>query len=150
MTMLLGLLAFGAFAQTPSTTPTPAASRGSVFRVTYYEVKPGKAADYMQFRRQNAKPILDEAKKQGVILNYFWMVQPTGDGPAAWDVAMVLVYKSYADALESDENNRKWDAIFLKHYGSAEARAKSDAYQRELRDVVSTHIMREQILNPLP
>jgi hypothetical protein len=144
--MLLGLLAIGAQAQTP--TPTPASSPGPVMRITYHEVKPGKGADYMKFRRENAKPILDEAKKQGVILDYMWLTNPTGDGPNSWDVALVLVYKNYADALEN-QVGQKWDAIFLKHYGSQEARDKADAYQRELRDVVSTHLVRQQILNPI-
>lgn len=62
----------------------------------------------------------------------------------------MLVYKSYADALESAENGRKWNEIFLKHYGSQEARDKADALQRELRDVVSSHLVREQTLNPMP
>jgi hypothetical protein len=143
--MLLGLLAIAAQAQTPTPAPT---TPGSVYRVTYYNIRPGKANDYTKFLRENAKPILDEAKKQGVILDYMWLTNPTGDGPNNWDVALVLVYKSYADALEN-QVGQKWDAIFLKHYGSQEARDKADAYQRELRDVMSSHLMREQILNPI-
>lgn len=143
--LILGLLAISAQAQTA----TPASSPGPVMRITYYEIKPGKGADYMKFRREHAKPILDEAKKQGVILDYKWLTQPTGDGPNNWDVALVLVYKNYADALENPEISQKWNEIFLKHYGSQEARDKADALQRELRDTVSSHLMREQILNPM-
>ena len=87
--MLLGLLAIGAQAQTPTPTPAPATTPGPVFRITYFEIKPGKGADYLKFRRENSKPILDELKKQGVILDYFWFTQPTGDGPSNWDLAFV-------------------------------------------------------------
>jgi hypothetical protein len=147
--MLLGLFAIGAQAQTPTPTPAPATSPGAVIRITYFEIKPGKGAEFTKFRRENGKPILDEAKKQGVILDYKWFTNPTGDGPNNWDLALVLVFKSYADALENAEIGRKINEISLKHYGSQEARDKADALQRELRDVVSSHLMREQILNPI-
>jgi hypothetical protein len=147
--MLLGLLAIGAQAQNPTPTPAPATSPGSVFRIYYYEVKPGKGNDYTKFRRENGKPILDEMKKQGVIADYMWLTNPTSDGPNSWDVALVLVYKSYADALENVENGRKYNEIVLKHFGSPEARDKADAVQRELRDVISSNLMRQQILNPI-
>ncbi|MBX7169523.1 MAG: hypothetical protein K1X72_01125 [Pyrinomonadaceae bacterium] len=143
--MLLGLLAIGAQAQTTA----PASNPGSVMRVTFYEIKPGKGADYMKFRREHSKPILDEAKKQGVILDYKWLNQPTGEGPNSWDVALVVYFKTYSDALENAENGRKYNEIALKHYGSQEAKDKADAQSRELRDVVSSHLMREEILNPI-
>jgi hypothetical protein len=145
--MLLGLFAIGAQAQTA--TPTPASSPGSVMRIIYYEIRPEKSADYMKFRREHNKQILDEVKKQGLIVDYMWLTQPTGDGPNSWDVGLVLVYKNYADALENIELGQKWDAIRLKHYGSQEAKDKADAYQLELRDVVSSHLVRQQILNPI-
>lgn len=147
--MLLSLFAIGAHAQTTSPTPPPASSPGSVMRITYHEIRPGKGPDYMKFRREHAKPILDEAKKQGLILDYMWLTQPTGDGPNNWDVALVLVYKSYADALENAEFGQKWNEIYLKHFGSAEARTKADELQRELRDVKSSQLVRQQILNPI-
>lgn len=143
--ILLGLLAISMQAQTAA----PATSPGPVSRITFYEIKAGKGADYTKFRREHSKPILDELKKQGLILDYKWFTQPTGDGPNNWDVALVVVFKTYADALENPENGRKLDEISLKHYGSQESRDKADAFQRELRDVVSSHLMREQILNPI-
>jgi hypothetical protein len=146
--MILCLSAIGAQAQTP--TPTPATTPGYVVRVIYYEIKPGKGVEFTKFRREHAKPILDEAKKQGVFQDYLWFTQPTGDGPNNWDIALVLFYKNYADALENWESGRKWNEIVLKHFGSEEARSKSDAEQREMRDVMSSQLMRQQIVNPMP
>ena len=148
--MLLGLFAIGAQAQTPTPTPAPATSPGAVFRVTYYKIKPGKTAEYIKFLREHAKPIYDEQKKQGLILDYFYFNQPTSDSPSDWEVAQVLVFRNYADALESSaERSAKVNEITLKHYGTAEARTKANDSLSDLRDVLSTHLMRQQILNPI-
>jgi hypothetical protein len=152
--MLLGLFAIGALAQnpTPSPTPTPspAVTAGAVFRVTYYKIKPGKLAEYIKFLREHAKPIYDEQKKQGLILDYFYFNQPTSDSPNDWDVAQVIVYRNYAEALDPNaERGAKFDAISLKHYGTAEERTKANDSLRDLRDVLSSHLMRQQILNPI-
>ncbi len=87
ITMILGLLAIGAQAQTPTPTPAPATSPGVVIRVTYFKIKPGKLAEWIKFLRENTKPILDEQKKQGLILDYNYYIQPTSDSPTDWDAA---------------------------------------------------------------
>lgn len=151
ITMILFVLAIGAQAQTPAPTPPPATTPGSVMRVTYFKIKPGKGADYIKFLRENTKPMLDEQKKQGLILDYMYLGQPSIDSPNDWDVAQVIVYRNYADALDPNpERAAKFDAISLKHYGTAEARTKANDGLRDLRDVLSSHLMREQILNPMP
>ena len=58
ITMLFCLFAIGAQAQTTA----PASSPGQVMRIIYYDIKPGKGAEYMKYRREHAKPILDEMK----------------------------------------------------------------------------------------
>ena len=150
--MLLALLAISAQAQTPtpSPTPAPATSPGSVFRITYYEIKPGKGAEFTKFRREHTKLILDEVKKQGLILDYKWFTKPTSDGAHDWDLALALIFRNYADALDfNEERGNKLNEITLKHYGTAEARTKAGDSQRDLRDVVSSHLVREEILNPI-
>jgi hypothetical protein len=147
VTLLLCVGAIGAQAQTP--TP-PATSPGPVWRITYYSTKPGKGADYTKFRREHTKLILDEVKKQGLILDYKWFTKPTSDGPTDWDVALAIMFRNYAEALDFNaENAQKLNDITLKHYGTAEARTKAGDSQRELRDVVSSHLVREEILNPI-
>ena len=124
--MLLGLFAIAAQAQTP--TPTPASSPSPVYRVTYYDLKPGKGADYMKFRRETSKPIADEAKKQGVILDYMWLTNPTGDGPNNWDVALVLVYKT-TRMLSKTRNSQKNGTQF---FSSITARKKPETRQTHI------------------
>jgi len=148
--MLLCLFAIGAQAQTPTPTPDPPTTAGQVWRVTYFKIKPGKTMEYLTFLRENTKPILDEQKKQGLILDYKYFSQPTTDSPTDWDVAQLLVFKNYADALDFNaERGTKFDAISLKHYGTVEARTKANDSLRDLRDVLSSQLAREQILNPI-
>ncbi len=147
ITMLFCLSAIGAQAQTP----TPTNTNGPVWRVTYFKVKPGKGPDYIRFLRENTKPIFDEQKKQGLILDYMYFSQPGSDSSNDWDVAQVVVYRNYAKALDPNpERAAKFDAISLKHYGTAETRTKANDGLRDLRDVLSSHLMRQQILNPMP
>jgi hypothetical protein len=146
--MLLCLFAIGAHAQTP--TPDPPTTAGQVWRVTYFKIKPGKTMEYIRFLREHTKPILDEQKKQGLILDYKYFSQPTTDGPNDWDVAQLLVFKNYADALDFNaERGAKFDEISLKHYGTVEARTKANDSLRDLREVLSSQLAREQILNPI-
>jgi hypothetical protein len=143
------LCAIGAQAQT--TPPGPATTASNVWRVVYFDVKPGKGTDFMTFLRTHSKPIMDEQKKQGLILDYKYFSQPVTDGPGDWDVALIIVYRNYADAIDFNaERSAKFDAISLAHYGSAEARTKAGDLQNELRTVVSSQLAREQILNPMP
>jgi hypothetical protein len=147
MTVLLCVCAIGAQAQAPTPSPT---SNGPVSRITYYRIKPGKTADFTKDLQQNAKPVLDELKKQGLILDYKFYTQPTSSGPTDWDRVQVLVFRNYAEALDFDADRaKKLDAIFLKHYGTAEARSKRDDGLRDVRDVLSSHLVRELIVNPI-
>ena len=147
--MIMCVCAIGALAQTPTPTP-PATTPGQVCRVTHFNTKPGKGADFTKFRRENTKPILDEQKKQGLILSYTFYTKPVFDGPTDWDLLVVVCYKNYADAIDFNaERGEKFNQIGLKHYGSEEARTKAGNTQNDLRDVHSSFLIREQILNPI-
>ena len=144
------VFAIGAMAQTPVPTP-PATTPGNVSRVVYYDVLPGKTDDFTTFLRMHTKPILDEQKKQGLILSYGFFTKPVSDGPGDWDVGLIITYATYADAIDFNaDRNVKTDAISLAHYGSAEARKKANDQANELRVVVSSQLVRAVTLNPMP
>ena len=149
-TVLVCLFAITSMAQT-TTAPPPASTPGVVIRTNFFDIKPGKGTDFMNFLRAHTRVILEEQKKQGLIADYWFFSQPTSDSPGDWDSALSIVYKNYADALDSSpERNAKFDAISIGHYGSVEARTKAGELQNELRTVVSSQLMRQQILNPMP
>lgn len=147
----LFLFAIAASAQTPSPTPGPATTAGTVSRVTYFDVLPGKNNEFLTFLRTHTLPIMEEQKKQGLILNYGYFSKPTSDGPGDWDIGVVIYYKNYAEAIDFNaERNAKFDAIGLAHYGTAEARTKANESLNSMRTVTSSMLVRGFTLNPMP
>lgn len=145
------IFAVGAMAQTPTPTPGPATTPGNVSRVTYFDVLPGKTNEFTTFLRTNTKPILDEQVKQGLIVSYGYFTKPVTDGPGDWDLGVVVTYKTYADAIDFNaERGAKFDAISLKHYGTADARTKANDSLNAMRTVTSSVLVRGLTLNPMP
>lgn len=144
------IFAIGAHAQTPTATPAPTTS-GPVSRVTYFDVLPGMGDKYTTHLRTNQVPILEEQKKQGLIVSYGFFGKPTTEGPGDWDLGLVVTYATYADALDTNaERGAKMDAIGLKHYGSAEARTKAIDSTIAMRTVTQTVLVRAVTFNPMP
>jgi hypothetical protein len=147
--LIVGLFAIGAMAQPPAS--TPATSAGNVSRIIYFDVLPGKGNDNTNHIRMNQMPILEEQKKQGLILSYAFFGKPTTEGPGDWDLGLIVTYKNYADAIDfNSERGAKFDAIGLKHYGSAEVRTKANDAANSMRTVVRSYLVRGVTFNPMP
>jgi len=137
-------------AQAPSPTPT-ATTPGNVSRVTHFDVLPGQGTAFQTFIRTNTMPLLEEQKKQGLILSYGFFSKPNTAGPGDWDLGLIITYKNYADAIDFDsERSAKFDAISLKHYGTAEARTKANDSTIAMRTVTSSMLVRGVTFNPMP
>ncbi len=144
------IFAIGAHAQTAAPTPAPTTA-GMVSRVTYLDVLPGKTNDLTTFIRTHSMPLMEEQKKQGLILSYGYFTKPTTEGPGDWDLGLVITYKNYADAVDFNaDRNAKFDAISLAHYGSAEARTTANDGANLLRTVVKSYLVRGLTFNPMP
>ena len=148
--LFASIFAIGAQAQTAAPTP-PATTPGSVSRVTYFDVLPGKTNEYTTFLRTNQIPLLEEQKKQGLIVSYGFFTKPVTEGPGDWDLGLVVTYKNFADAIDFNaERSAKFDAISLKHYGTAEARTKANDSTNAMRTVTSSMLVRGLTFNPMP
>ena len=146
--MLVAIICLCAYA---SLAQMPATAAGPVCRVILTGTKPGKNADFIKFRREHLKPILEEQKVQGLIVSYTWYTKPIDLGPDDWDIAQMVCFRNYADAIDSNpDRDAKINQITLKHYGTVEARNLANSSLNELRDVVASILIREQILSPLP
>ncbi len=144
------LFAIGTLAQTPTATPPPT-TPGQVSRVTYFDVLPGKNNDFTTFLRTNTIPIMEEQKKQGLIVNYGYFTKPVTEGPGDWDLGVIITYKNFADAVDFNaERNAKFDAISLKHYGTAEARTRANDSTNAMRTVTQSMLVRGVTFNPMP
>src|SRR5712691_11955170 len=84
------LAAFPVFAQSPNFDPGP------VWRVTYYHIKSGQADAFWKDFRENTKPIFEEFKKAGLIVDYKTFTNPVTDHPNDWNVALSVSYPNYA------------------------------------------------------
>jgi hypothetical protein len=113
---------------------------GPVWRVTYYSIKPGQGDVFWKDFRENLKPVFDEFKKAGFILEYKAFVNPVVDHPHDWDVAIGVLYPNWA-AL--DQLDTKGASIAAKHYGGREAAIESVKKRSEFRDVIASHLARE-------
>ncbi len=144
--LLLCLCASGVQAQTQDRPFT----EGPVWRVSHLKTRVGKRSDFLKYLQEHVKPVLDEEKRQGLILDYKYFSKPTSDGANDWDIALGISFRNYGEALDfNDDRSKKFDAINLKHYGSVEAQTKMNELRDQMRDVVSVEIMQEMILNPL-
>jgi hypothetical protein len=145
ITMLIFVCTINALAQTPTPAPVAAATVGNVCRVIQFGTRPGKNGEFTRFRREHTKPILEEQKRQGLILSFAFYTKPVSNGPDDWDIAQITCFKNYAEAIDFDaERMAKLNAIALKHYGSTEAMTKANDSQTDLRVVFSSFLMREQ------
>ena len=147
---LVCLFAIGTHAQTP-TAEQPATTPGNVSRVTYFDILPGKGNEHTTFLRTHTLPIMEEQKKQGLILSYGFFTKPSTDGPGDWDLGLVVTYKNYAEAIDSNpDRGARFNAIGLAHYGTAEARTKANESLSGMRTVTSSYLVRGMTLNPMP
>src|SRR5579864_8873752 len=113
---------------------------GPVWRVTYMHLKPGMGDVFWNDFRQHIKPVLDEQKKQGLISDYKAFINPTTNQPNDWDVALAVLYPSWASL---DQIDAKAATIVAKHYGSREAAFEAARKRSDFRDVVASHLARE-------
>jgi hypothetical protein len=139
LAVLIALLlsAAGAHAQSPFYDPGP------VWRVVYVHLKPGQGDAFWNDVKQNLKPIYDEQKKQGLILDYKFWTNPTTDSPNDWDVAIGLLYANYA-AL--DQVAVKAATITIQHYGTREAALDAGKKRSDIGEVVASKLAREVTL----
>ena len=109
----------------------------------YIDVKPGMGEAFWTDIRQNFKPIYEEFKKQGWVLDYRFFTNPVAQRPDDWSVAITIQYKSWATL---DEMAEKAATIAEKHYGSRQAMADAAKKRNEFAPTLSSTLAREVTL----
>ena len=135
----LTLLALG----TPLMAQNPHYNNGPVWRVIYVNVKPGMGDKYWSDLGQNFKPIYDEFKKQGWVVDYKFYTNPVTEHPEDWDVAVAIEYKNWGTI---DEMSEKAASITEKHYGSRNAMFEAAKKRAEYSTTVRNSLAREVTL----
>jgi hypothetical protein len=135
--LLLSLLfALQAFAQEHFT-------EGPIWQVTLIRVKPTQMDAYLTTLRSSTKTLYDEMKKEGLIQDYKVFFNTTKHDPQDWDMAIGVQYKNFA-AL--DGLTAKNEVIRDKILGSKQAALQLGEKRADMREIVSTMILREVTL----
>jgi hypothetical protein len=121
----------------------PNYNNGPVWRVIYVDVKPGMGDAFWIDIRQNFKPIYEEFKKQGWIVDYKFYTNPVAQHPNDWSVAIAIEYKTWGTL---DEMAEKAAAISEKHYGSRQAMMDATKKRNEIAPTLSSSLAREVTL----
>lgn len=115
-------------------------TEGPVWRVTSIRVKPAQMDAYLTSLQQGTKPLLDEEKRQGIIMDYKVFLKETQENPQDWDIAVAVLYKNHAamDGLAA-----KGEAIRDKVLGGKQQAQQVAEKRTEIREVVGSQLFQE-------
>ena len=117
-------------------------TEGPVWRVQLIRVKPTGMDAYLTSLRQSTKPILEEEKKQGMILDYKVFLKSTKANPEDWDIAVAVEFKNHA---AMDGLTAKGEAVRDKIMGKQAAQQLAEK-RTEIREIISSELMEEIFL----
>ena len=115
---------------------------GSVWALTFIKVKPGMFDVYMRDVGPIRKQVMDEAKKQGLVLSYK-LFGGISANHADWDVLFMDEYRNWA---AFDGLAEKFEAIEVKLIGNEEKRTRLMIKRTDVREIVGEKVMQELIL----
>ncbi|HZP63537.1 MAG TPA: hypothetical protein VFB28_09005 [Terriglobales bacterium] len=118
-------------------------TEGPVWRVSLIRVKPTQMDAYLTSLQQSTKPLLDEQKKQGMIMDYKIFLKETKNSPEDWDLCLAVEYKNHAamDGLAA-----KGEAVRDKILGGKQQAQQLGEKRAEIRELVSSELLQEIIL----
>ena len=114
-------------------------TEGSVWQITMVRAKAGMSDDYLKGLAKNLKAILEEEKKQGLVLSYKILLGDAAS-PSDFNIMNMVEYKNMA-AL--DNLREKTDPIGLKITGGEQQIREGVLKRAEIRDIVGSKTMRE-------
>ena len=118
-------------------------TEGPVWRVTLIHVKPTHFDEYLTSLRQSSKPLLEEQKRQGVIVDYKFFLKETKHNPEDWDIALAIEYKNHAamDGLAA-----KGESVRDKILGGKQQAQQLAEKRQEIRETISSDLLQEIML----
>jgi hypothetical protein len=136
LVILLFCLAPALFAQEHYT-------EGPIWRVQLIRVKPTQMDAYLTSLRQSTKPLIEEQKRQGMIMDYKVFLKQTKNGPEDWDICVAIQYKNYAamDGLAA-----KGESVRDKILGGKQASQQLGEKRAEIREIISSELLQEIFL----
>jgi hypothetical protein len=118
-------------------------TEGPIWRVQLIRVKPTQMDAYLTSLRQSTKPLIEEQKHQGLIMDYKIFLKETKNNPEDWDICVAIEYKNHAamDGLAA-----KGEAIRDKILGSKQQGQQLTEKRAEIREIISSELLQEIFL----
>jgi hypothetical protein len=118
-------------------------TEGPVWRIQLIRVKPTQMDAYLTSLRQSTKPLIEEEKKQGVIMDYKIFLKETKATPEDWDICVAFEYKNHAamDGLAAKGEPARDKMLG----GKAPAQQLADK-RAEIREIISSELLQEVFL----
>lgn len=115
---------------------------GSVWTVTFVKVKPGMMDTYLRDLSANRKKLMEQAKKDGLILSERLL---TGDatGRDDFDLILMVEFKNWG---AFDGLSDKFHALAEKMVGSEDKQMQMMVKRTEVREIMGTKTMQEVFL----
>ncbi|HET9408741.1 MAG TPA: hypothetical protein VFO39_15975 [Candidatus Sulfotelmatobacter sp.] len=118
-------------------------TQGPIWRVQLIHVKPNHMDEYLASLRQSTKPLIEEQKKEGMILDYKVFLKETMHDPSDWNICVAIQYKNYA---AMDGMAAKAEAVRDKILGGKQAAQQLGEKREEIREIVSSELLEEILL----
>ena len=115
---------------------------GSVWTVTFVKVKPGMMDTYLRDLGANRKKLMEQAKKDGLILSER-LLSGDATGREDFDLILMVEFKNWA---AFDGLSDKFRALAEKVVGSEDKQMQMMTKRTEVREIVGTKTMQEIFL----
>lgn len=132
-TVLLMLFAQAGFAQDKPY------KEGSVWSVTFIKVKPGMFDTYIRDLSANRRPLMEQGKKDGLILQEK-MLAGESAGREDFDLILMVEYKNWA---AFDGLSDKFRVLAQKIVGSEDKQTQMMIKRTDVREILGTKNMQE-------
>ena len=114
-------------------------TEGPVWTISMIKTKAGMADDYLKNLAQIYKAVNDEAKKQGIIMDYKILLG-NDSTPQDFDILIMQEFKNMA---AFDGLREKTDPIARKLIGTQDVQRQGAVKRMELREIMGNKLMRE-------
>jgi hypothetical protein len=112
---------------------------GSVWTVTFVRVKPGMSQMYLRDLASTWKQVMDEARKQQLIVSYKILGGNPGNRDD-WDLMLLVESKNWAAFDGADD---KFDSIVEKMVGPEKKQVEMMVKRSDVREILGTRNLRE-------
>ena len=117
-------------------------TEGSVWQITMVKTKYGMSDDYLKGLAKTFKGSLDEAKKEGLVMDYKILIGDAAN-PQDFDIMLMVESKNMA---AFDNAREKFDPIARKVEGNADQQRATAVKRLDIREIMGDKLMREVTL----